>query len=319
MYNENLKQQFVQQDIFSVSKREVCLGVFNAFEEYEKAWGADLCTKTRDELLPVIQSLVGLRVKSKKTRLSVLKEYVKWCIDSNVPGACDGMLLIDDIGNEKIKSQTVSNPLHLQRYLDQVFDREEEKTLDCIYRCFYWLAYGGMAEEDIINVKITDVDFQSMIVRHNGEEFPIYREAIQAFRNCIELTSFVYKHPNYDKSRTVWKDRAGGDLLIRGIAQQISITKIRVALSRKSKKSIEDGRTDLKMSYYRVWLSGLFYRMYESERAGMPVDFSAAALRLMEGKTYKLDSGRNNIGAVQRRHENDYLTDYNRWKSAYQI
>ena len=31
---------------------------------------------------------------------------------------------------------------------------------------------------------------------------------------------------------------------------------------------IQNGKTELQLSYYRVWISGIFYRMYESELAG---------------------------------------------------
>ena len=78
-------------------------------------------------------------------------------------------------------------------------------------------------------------------------------------------------------------------------------------------------KTDLKLSYFRVWISGLFYRMYERERAGMPVDFSAAAAQFMEGKTYKLDRGRNTPEAKKRQLTRDYLEDYERWKLAFAI
>lgn len=317
MYNEELKTKFVRGYTNSISTAEVCQTIFNAFEQYEVEWGADLCTRSAEELQPVVDNLVGFRARSKWMRLIILKDYVKWCIGMKVPGACDGMLKIETVGLEKVKHQTVASPLHLQRYLDSICEPESEETTDNIYRCFYWLAYGGVAEEDILSIKCSDVDLNNMVVRYNDTEVPIYREALPAFKNCVKLTQFVYKHPNYDK--LVYKDRADGDTLVRGIRSAPSIKAMRVELSRRSKAKMDEGKTDLKLSYFRVWISGLFYRMYERERAGMPVDFSAAAAQFMEGKTYKLDRGRNTPEAKKRQLTRDYLEDYERWKLAFAI
>lgn len=317
MYNEELKTKFVRGYTNSISTAEVCQTIFNAFEQYEVEWSADLCTRSSEELQPVVDGLVGFRARSKWMRLIILKDYVKWCIGMKVPGACDGMLKIETVGLEKVKHQTVASPLHLQRYLDSICEPESEETTDNIYRCFYWLAYGGVAEEDILSIKCSDVDLNNMVVRYNNTEVPIYREALPAFKNCVKLTQFVYKHPNYDK--LVYKDRADGDTLVRGIRSAPSIKAMRVELSRRSKAKMDEGKTDLKLSYFRVWISGLFYRMYERERAGMPVDFSAAAAQFMEGKTYKLDRGRNTPEAKKRQLTRDYLEDYERWKLAFAI
>ena len=317
MYNEELKTKFVRAYTNSINTAEVCQIVFNAFEKYENAWDADLCTKSAQELQPVVENLVGLRTKSKCIRITILREYVKWCIKTQVPGACDGMLKIEVMGLDKVRHQTVASPLHLQRYLDSICEPEKEETTDNIYRCFYWLAYGGVDEEDILDIKCSDVDLSDMVVRYNGTEVPIYREALPAFKNCVNLKQFVYKHPNYDK--VVYKDRADGDTLVRGIRSAPSVKAMRVELSRRSKAKIDEGKTDLRLSYFRVWLSGLFYRMYERERAGIPVDFSDTASQFMEGKTYKLDSGRNTPEAKKRQVTKEYLEDYERWKLAFAI
>ena len=252
-------------------------------------------------------------------RIIIFQKYVKWCLACRVHGACDGMLQVECAGLDKVKSQMVSNPTMLQAYLDVVCDPESEKTTDNIYRCFYWMAYSGMDEHDILNVKCSDVDFDNMVIRYGGEEYDIYREAIPALRNAATLTEFVYKHPNYPPDKKVIRNRALGDTLIRGIRSTTSLAALRVELSRRSKKFIEDGLTDKQLSYYRVYLSGLFYNMKKREEAGIPVDFTGVASRFMEGKTYKLDAGRNTPEAKKRAVVNDYLQDYERWKAAFNL
>lgn len=326
MYNTEIKTRFITEFSTSTARRHAATVMFNTLEPYEKKWGADFCTRSKEELQPVVSELVGFRTSSKKLRLTILKEYVRWCIKNQIDGACDELFSIEELGLEKLKRQMVANPQHLQRYLNCICDAESEETVGCIYRCFYWLAYGGMKEEDVLDVVESEVDLTDMVIRHNGSEYPIYREAIPAFKNCVNLREFRYKHANYAADKVVFKERASGDMLLRGISESKSIKAVRVEMSRRAKnskfKSLEDESDkslDLKLSFYRVWLSGLFYRTYEAERAGMPADFLAAAEEFMEGKTYKLDSGRNLIGAKQRQLANDYLEDYNRWKEAYSI
>lgn len=322
--NAARKDFFISECITNAGRRLIATQTFNALEPYEEAWGADVCTRSAEELQPVITELVGFRSSSKKLRLTILREYVRWCIENGVPGACDGLLQIEEVGLEKLKRQMVANPQHLQRYLDCICDKESEGTVDCIYRCFFWLAYGGMNESDVLNVTASDVDLPEMVVRYGDVEYPIYREALGAFKNCVSLTQFRYKHPNYPADKLVFKDRAPGDTLLRGISEARSLTALRVEMSRRAKNpkykiKSDDDSLNLKLSFYRVWLSGLFYKTYKAERAGIPVDFMAAAGDFMDGKTYHLERSRNLIGAKQRQIASDYLEDYSRWKEAYSI
>lgn len=314
MYNTEIKNRFAKEYTTSISVREACLSAFNACEKFELQWGSDLCTQTTETLQPAIDKLIGLRSKSIQLRFTIYREYVKWCLKNGIPGACDGMLHVDASGLNKMREQTVKNPRHLQSYLDSICDPESEKTTDNTMRCYYWLAYAGMAEGEIFNIKSSNVMLDNMIVVHNAEEYPIYREAIPAIRNCMELKSFRYKHPNYSADKITYRDRAEGDILIRGIRSTPSMASMRAELSRRSRDRINSGSTNLQLSYYRVWISGIFYRMYECELAGIEPNFSGVVAKITENKTYKLDSGRNTREAKMRKLSYEYMTDYRRWK-----
>lgn len=317
MYNEELKKRFVKQYTTSIHTAKNCETVFELFEPHETEWNDDLCTRSAEELQQIVDSIAGLRERSGLVRIIILKDYVKWCINvAKVPGACDGMLKIKAAGLDKIRKQTVASPLHLQKYLDFLFKKESEKTAEDIYRCYYWLAYAGMKEEDTLNVRVSDVDFEHMVIHYGGTEFPIYREAIAAFKNCARLTQFAFIHPHYNK--TLWNDRVEGDALLRGIHAVPSIYTIRVGASKRSKlKEKETG--GIRLSYFRVWISGVFYRTYERELIGEEPRFLSVAGERMRDKTYKLDSGRNTIDAKQRSIAKDYSADYERWKLAFKI
>lgn len=319
MYNEELKTKFISSYTQSPNTANVAATVFTAMEPFEEAWQADLCTKSADELQSVIDKAVGLRVRSQWMSLLILKEYVRWCIAMRVPGACDGMLHINAAGLDKIRKQMVSSPFHLQQYLDAVFSKEEDEMLDNLYRCYYWMAYGGVRDDDVLSIKVSDVDFSEMCIHYGDTSIPIYREALPAFRNAVELTSFLYRHPNYAKP--IRRDRVPGDTLIRGYRVITQTSNLRSNMSHLSADAIKKGKTELQLSFYRVWMSGLFYRMYERERAGMPIDstdFTSVAADLMADKTYVI-KGRTKIEHRQRQRGRGYMEDYQRWKLAFSI
>ena len=175
----------------------------------------------------------------------------------------------------------------------------------------------GTVESAVIDdVKTEDVDLSQMLIRYKTTSVPIYREAIPAFKNAVTLTNFLYKHPNYTKP--IRRDRVPGDTIMRGLKATTKTFTMRTTISKRNISAIEDGLTELQLSFYRVRMSGLFYRTYEMERAGIPVTFSEAALRVMDGKTYAL-SGREKIIHKQNRIERDYFDDYQRWKLAFSI
>ena len=135
MYNDELKARFIKDYTQSINTANVATTIFTAIAPFEKEWQADLCTKTAEELQPVIDKVVALRFRSQWMSLNILKEYVRWCMSMRVPDVCDGMLHITVAGLDKVKRQMVSSPLHLQQYLDAVFQKESAQMLDNLYRC----------------------------------------------------------------------------------------------------------------------------------------------------------------------------------------
>ena len=319
MYNEELKTKFIRDYTQSINTANVAPTIFNSFSLDEEGWQADLCTKSAEELQPVIDRVMALRMRSQWVAMNILKEYVRWCIANKVSDACDGMLNITMVGLDKIRKQMVSSPLHLQRCLDEVFDPEQDGTIDNIYRCYYWMAYAGIKEEDTVLVKASDVSFSEQCISFKGTSYPLYRESLPAFHQSVELTEFMHRHPNYKKP--VMRPRVDGDNIMRGIRASTKLLTVRTTLSKRMKDAEDQGKSEVKLSYFRVWISGLFYRMYERERAGLPVDFSEVAADMMSGKTYRIEgvNKRIKVSHLQNRKELDYTEDYQRWKLAFSI
>ena len=323
MYNEELKSRFITEFSTSLSRRQVAYRTFELIQPFEEEWDADFCTRSVEEIQPILEQMVGVRMAEKNIRVEILKSYSKWCIKNNVEGACDSIYHIGKIGVERMRSQMVANPQHLQRYLNSICEPESEKSVSSTYRCYFWLAFSGVSEPDSIKIREQNVDFMNMVISYENREYQIYREEIPALRNCVQLTGFNFNHPN---RKTVVKPRADGDLLLRGFSPLDDLKTLRQSMSRCARKqkyrdrfSPDDSSVDLRLSYYRVWLSGLYYRMYEAERAGMPVDFRPAAKDHMEGKEFNLTHYRDSPEVKEMELARNYKKDYDRWKEAYMI
>lgn len=316
MYNEELKKRFIREYTRSDTTAKRARQMFNSLEAYEKDWGADLCTRNAEELAPIIEAVTGYRAYTRWAAIGLLRRYVEWCIANRVPGACRGMLEVMPSGLENVRTRMVTGPVHLQRALNQIFEPEEDGTVDNLYRCFYWMGFAGMNEEEAVKVRSAEVDFQNQRILHEGESYPLYREAVPAFRKAALLSTVVYRHPNYED---VVRNRTPGDLLLRGYKGGVRVLALRKALSLKNAAAIEGGRTDLHLSYQRVGMSGLFYRTYENERAGLPVDFSEQADRqLARGKAEGLYTTIQDRTAKMK-FERQYMEDYRRWKLAFMM
>lgn len=312
MYNREWKAKFVSQHTDNIKTAEYYEKLFITLAPFEEKWGADICTRTEEEIAPVLEELSGARAKSRYLRHVALKNYVRWCIANEYPGAIDGVSGIEIAGLDKIRGTTLKSPADLQKFLDSICDPESDETVDNTYRCLYWMAYAGLPEEEAMDVRAGEVDFENMVIRHKEFTIPIYRESIPAFKNAAMLASFLYKHPKYE----VVRPRTDGDQLLRGIRGLSTVLAMRVEMSRRNRKALEDGLTNKHLSYYRVWLSGLFYRMREREEIGYPVDFSAAVAEYRMGKMYDPEVG---LQPAEKRRgaATDFRNDYDRWKAAH--
>lgn len=334
MYNSEFKEQFISENIKNKYREAMCRLVFEAFAPYEEKWEADLCTRPEEDLKPVVESISGLRSNSIHPKLNILKDYVEWCLKQNYPGVKTDMLGINEVGLSVVKKQTIAFPKELQNYLDSIFAPDSEESADCVYRCYYWLAFMGIDEQDILSITCKDVDIanKKLLYRSKSMELSICDPALKAFEVC-QKDYFMWYHPSQSIGPSL-RERIEGDWLLRPVLTMHSsnrqsgtsdrggkvdsrILNLRAETSRKSKLKAE--QTGLRLSYSRVKVSGLFFRMYLDEMIGKTPDFEAVVREETKYKTYKLDIGRNRKEAVIRRYTKSYEKDYQRWKLAHSL
>ena len=315
MFNQEIKTAFLDAATKSQGSRLAYANVFNFCEPYEEKWNADLCTRSTEELQSMLEQIAGARASYRKTYYHRLVTYVKWCIAHGVDGACDSILRVDPTISSNIGMQTVRSPAHLQSCLDQVFDPVSERTIDCVYRALFWMAYSGLHEKDTVQIMSKHLDFRSMEIHFGDKVYPIYRESIPVLRVCATSKTFLYETPRY----SITRDRVEGDLILRGFRTQPDVMKNRIMYARKIREAAAQGRNQLQLTYARVHLSGIFYRMLEREISGVKPDFSAVVLEELE---YSGHSGSNAAGytnGMLNERKKHYQIDYNNWKRSLQL
>ena len=303
MYNEVLKTKFVREITDSISTATAYKRLFDFLEVYETAAGKDLCQMELNEAQNIANKLTGNPAASKWAKISMIKTYCKWCVKSGIPNSRDVFSDIKSIGIGNIKNETVTSPAHLEKFLNEVFEKTENHTADNSLRCYCHLAYAGMRDVDIINVTKENVNFKKMTIEYNGAEYPIYREAVPVLNSCIDMSAYNYFHPNYNS--TVVKERVDLPYIVRGTRGEPSVVYFRTALTRANKKALEKERTALNLSYYTIWLSGLFYKMYELDELGVEIN-------ILEFFKKNYPAGNKSERIIRQ-----YKEDYERWKLAH--
>ena len=315
MYNEPLKSAWIG-DYLLTHKGDSLRGVVTSFmirfAPYEKDRRADLCTWTDiDDIQSVLSNVLSHETITRKKQLNILRDYITWCVDIGIPGAVDTINSIKynnvDVSG-MIRERLVSSPKQLDTYLSQVFGAEIRPNEDGVRRCFAWLAYIGIPVGEATLVMCSDVHFDDMEIVYDENTYKIYYEALRTLR----VIAFADSLERIRGSYTDVIPRVPGDMLLSGAADTASPDARYQTLSRrlsiKETEAIRAGRTQKNLSYTDIYRSGVFYRMYEDEIAGFPVDFSVVP-GLFGLKTKR----RSAILFTIRK----YREDYEAWKRVY--
>lgn len=313
MYNKNLKEKFFAPSSGETPtlllQNEFSL-LFNVSERYEAEARVDLYDLDFSEVKKIkkeFREQGSVFIGSDRTD-SMFLQYLQWCQRNNVEVSPDsGLIVYCQKAAENYSRKHVSTPKNLRRALDQCFDFENEETLDNVYRAYYWLAYMGIrSQKSLEQITCDDVDLERKIVKCEGAEYPIYKEAMPSIRKCKELSTFNYKHPEY--SQVSRRERCAGDKLLCRYKTDAEIKMMGEMLRggfTRNRTKIMFGRT-----YSAVNRSGGMYKIYMAKRAG--ADESAVINEIIRNTGDKGD-----VRSRARRIEYEYRSEYRLWLEAF--
>jgi len=309
MYNAELKEKFIQETTTSLSMRRAIRIMFNDLESYEIQWGCDVSSQSPDEVNRAIENLCGFRFKNISARVRIIKNYANWCVRRGVDGARSDLADIEVDKTSVVKSKLISCPFELNTYMNTIFRPEKDRSIDDVYRCYLWMVFSGIDTSDICLVSKNNIDIDNMVYKLAGSEYPIYTEAVPSLMNCANLDSLVIF-----RNGTPYKtQRVKGEEIIRTPS---GLASTHACNTQIWKKLAASGHLDWKnkMSYYSLRLSGVFYRTYEKEVAGYPVDFLVDSSGILVKNERRRDS---TSGGRPREARSELIRDYEAWKLAF--
>lgn len=315
MYNEELKERFLESVTESEHTRAVYRGIFRITEKFEIEAGLDVCEMDSVTGKKTAESLLNLSGASVEKRLTLLKQYVRWCVKNNVPGAALGFLDVRPTPPyNRMRDKMVSGARMLRDYLNIVFDPPEENTVHNLYRCYLWLAFMGAPYDRIAEIRRSDVDLAARTVTVYGEILSIPDEAIPEFRNCANLERFGIRDSGKELIRYP------GGMLLNGTNDSVNPVNIRVKVSTLEKKACDEGWTKRRLSYNNTRLSGIFSRAMRDEMTGVKPDFSEAAQKLEaeDARTGAVPKEETRAYRISER-ERGLRQDYRRWKLVFLV
>lgn len=308
MFNQALKESFINQYKDSASSVKTYTFIMDYIGRFEDEYKCDLYQMNDEQAQAVIDGYGSGRSSTTSHFLLVLRLYIKWCKSQGIQNVTESFDRIVSASISSFRNKMVGSPAELAAFFNNLFESTpEDKQVDCTYRCLWWLAFMGVDEETAVSYTVDDINLEDMTIPYKGAMLEIPREAYTAFRNCARMDSFMYSHPLYlDGPRL--RPRVPGNLLLRGLKGELTAPKLRSAIT-----SIQYGRRDAglkKLTHSLVMRSGILYRTYEQERAGIKPDFSDI---VKESLDEDCSCYRNQLN----KHIRDFNADYARWKLAF--
>lgn len=310
MYNSEQKEMFISKFAEGAYTKTV-RRAFDAISVLEEEWGADICTKASDEIEGELHRVAGLRSSSQDTMIAILNKYIRWCKEVDAPGVNHDSPEVTTVRTNKMKSLMFKDAEHLDATMDRYFAPVFEARMDNVCRCYFWLAYIGLRAEDAIAISVNDLDAWNNTLTLRGKTYKLPIESIPVFKFMCAAKIFMIDCGHCDGV----SERAGGDLLLRGLAKRGAEPKIDVIQGmawRKIKKSGNATGDNTKILYKNVWLSGMFYRIYRNEQVKGEVDLT----ELLECHFKERPDVPSKTYAAAKK---DFTIDYERWKQAFQL
>ena len=326
------KRRFVEERYpdSELSRRNI-LGTLLSLSSYEEQWQMDFTLQSLEPLQAAFNQVSGVTFNSAQETLFRFRRYAAWRREQGLPcGDAVDHLVIDTIA--AIRRSMVGSPQQLKQVLDYVFDATDMETSDIIYRVFLWMAFVGLPYYETIEVTDKQVDLRNERIYHGGQAYVLPEESLGDFAAACRLTKFY-------ESRGRCFPRVEGDRIMRGkqnkrtkSLKELLATSIRPALSRRfaAAKKRYDGYDEKKgqpalipldLTFERVFSSGNFYRIYQRELKGIPIDIDGYAVgeidrKAMAGKPYAI-SEKQKRSVVLTQIRTAFREDYNNWKQAF--
>lgn len=320
MYNNEQKQRYIDSLVIDGADRQKIKRtslLFARIEENEIMAEADVSHMDFEYAQALLRSPGVLRPSVFYTSITIIRDYIRWCITEGLAEPSSPALRVVPEGLEETRNSMVSGDIGLAAVLDKACDGVEKGTSDILLRGFAWLMFSGVHFEDAN--KLTAEDFLPDVpaVKSGGRVLVLSPYAVPAIRFLAESDSFAVNHPQYKIRK-----RMEGTQLMRGTIGVVEPKSAAGRLQKRFNDAKAAGKCSVTLTATNIGKSGLFSTMHEIELGGFEPDFAVNVGEFMAYQTDKRGKPYTSNGAdatVVRRRSlmTSFLEAYSRWKLAF--
>lgn len=317
MYNKIQKIPFVRQFADGSTKLEKSfVRSFRVSSKFEAALNKDISAFTQQELTDMLDKVKQNGTGGTQgfyTFVENLRLYGSWCLREKLPGAAVPITKCNLYIGAPEETQFVRNAYELERYLSVVFPSGQGcSNSQCDYNsvtcAYFWLAFIGVPQDQLADIKTSDVDFETWYVHAGDMYYPFGHAAHEIFLRLVRSDTLVISRKD---GKSISAPREHSDQLLRTTTPYQRGT-IGPNTSRKMRAAVQDGIVNKTISYKSVYKSGLCARIYERES----VDGGDVVLDYVKTFIYNNADGTASM-AISRA---AYLHEtYGAWKLAFHI
>lgn len=288
MYNDERKRKYINYCLVNGYKEttvELIEKIFIATEKYENKNKKDVSEFLLNETIDLLKSSNWKSPKTLKSNSSSLRYYYKWCLDEGLVNNMnpfskknlDG--IIDSIIPKEKLNKKYFNKIEYLEMLNEIADVSNK----FIAYAFYW----GLTVEELVNLKIGDLDFEkSKVQLITGREIivdTLFKELIieangqtqyfaDGMQKEIKTKAYDYRVSDYIVKSC--------DKYISGIVSQRYITtRMRVIKEQMDNEYISNS------SLYKNGMINYLKEQYDIRN----IDVKTAFLKPINGKRYTYD------------------------------
>lgn len=182
MFNEKQKEQFINYKT-NISNTDInsyktnLKNFFNRLEKLEFEINKEFSQMSKDEMFNTVSKFLTGGINYQRSDLNLLCQYLSWCIKENKSIIKENMLMGKSVKEFNISASYANILLkdenELANILDEAIQPLDADTVDNNYRCFLHLLFAGLSQDDVVNLKICDINLRENIINVNKRKIKI--------------------------------------------------------------------------------------------------------------------------------------------------
>lgn len=279
MKNKERKLQFIETSYPNVAARSVIpiIRKFNQYGKVENEFDKDLMEFTMQDFIKFFE-MFSWTYSSFMGNKSIIKSYLDWSRDNN---------LTSNFVCRTLESIDYSKPSHRKMYEKYYFKnfqelqetiefyrakckKESSRSKFALCEIIIHLAWSGIELQDILNLKITDMDKDKKQVYIERLDSSVTLDSM-IFNNMFFYTTIKEDNAeDYVESDRVIRTKDIGELSPSYVASLLS----RMMGDNNTNTDIEDisNNEPKAINYQKVFYSGLYYRAMLDEKTNGDID-----------------------------------------------